>query len=435
MMNKLYANKIINISSVENMSEMVKAELDLFKFLNLKSVIAVPIFIENQLFGFFGFDSVKKERIFNERDLELLKIFTDVITSAFSKHVYNQEILKLTFKDSLTGLYNRRFFENELLRLDTKRQLPLSIIMADINGLKIINDSMGHEKGDELLIKSANVLKKITRDEDILARQGGDEFALLLPNTNKMEAENIINRINQISEETEFDELNISMALGTATKMEITKNVYEVLREADNNMYQNKLSHSKSAKNKIVKSLLSTLEIKSYETKEHALRMAELSKKFGKKLGLSNYELNRLALLSTLHDIGKTTISEEILRKPGKLTNKEWEIMEKHSERGYRIANSSQEFALVAEEIYAHHEKWSGKGYPRHLAGEEIPYLARIISIIDAYDVMTHERPYKKATSKREALKEVKNCAGSHFDPTLANIFINMMKDEIGQYS
>jgi len=220
------------------------------------------------------------------------------------------------------------------------------------------------------------------------------------------------------------------MALGTATKNSIEEDIYQVLKKADNNMYQNKLSESKSTKNKIVKSLLSTLEVKSNETKEHAIRMTRLATTFGKRLGLSNYELNRLALLSTLHDIGKTTIPEEILKKPGKLTKKEWEIIKKHPESGYRIANSSQEFSLVSEAIYAHHEQWSGKGYPRQIAGEEIPYLARIIAIIDAYDVMTNERSYKKAISKNQALVEIRNCSGSQFDPILATKFIEMMKNK-----
>lgn len=429
-MQKMSNGQIINISDVENMSNDQKPDKNLFQSLNLKSVVVVPIFMESQLFGFFGFDSVKSKREFSDEDIRLLKIFTDVITSAFSKYVDDHKILKLTYNDTLTGLYNRRFFEKELTRLDTKRQLPISIIVADINGLKIINDSLGHEKGDELLIKSANILKDIIRSEDVLSRQGGDEFSILLPKTNKSEAEKIVNRIMQVSKVTKSDTLAVSMALGLATKTKIEENIYDTLKQADNNMYQNKLSESKSTKSKIVKSLLTTLEVKSYETKEHAMRMTELSIAFGEALELSNSELNRLSLLSTLHDIGKTTIAEKILKKPSKLSKGEWEIIKKHPERGYRIANSSQEFALVAEEIYSHHEMWSGEGYPRQLKGKEIPYLARIISIIDAYDVMTHERPYKKAISKEEALREIRDCAGSQFDPTLAEIFIKMMQKQ-----
>ena len=429
-MQRLRNNQLVNISDVEKMSPEKTVDKNLFNSLALKSIVAVPIFIEDELFGFFGFDAVVTKREFSEEDVRLLKIFTDVITSAFSKYIDDNRILKLTYNDSLTGLYNRRFFEKELMRLDTQRQLPISIVIADINGLKIINDSLGHEKGDELLIKSAKILKNIIREEDVLARQGGDEFSILLPRTTQSEAENIINRIKKVSKVTKTDELTVSMALGLATKREIEENIYDTLKRADNNMYQNKLSESKSTKSKIVKSLLTTLEVKSYETKEHAMRMTELSIAFAEALGLSNSELNRLSLLSTLHDIGKTTISEAILKKPGTLTDEEWQIIKKHPERGYRIASSSQEFALVAEEIYSHHEMWSGEGYPRQLEGKEIPYLARIISIIDAFDVMTHERTYKKAMSKKEALKEISKCAGSQFDPELAQAFIKMMKKQ-----
>jgi len=429
-MSKLSNNQVINIPSVSEMSKKAVVEQQMLKEQKVKSAVVMPIFIENELFGFFGFDSVENIRILSEKALGLLKIFTDVITSAFSKYVYDEKIIKLTFNDSLTGLYNRRFFENELIRLNTKRQLPMSIIIADINGLKIINDSLGHAKGDQLLIKSANVLESITRQEDILARQGGDEFAILLPQTDSKEAENIINRIKTFEKTTDTDELSVSMALGTATKTRIDQDIHEILRTADNHMYQNKLLESKSAKNNIIKSLLKTLEVKSNETKEHAIRMTKLAMTFGKKLGLSNSKLNRLALLSTLHDIGKITIPEEILKKPGKLTEKEWGIVKKHPESGYRIANASQVFALVAEAIYAHHEQWSGNGYPRQLAGEDIPYLARIISIIDAYDVMTNERPYKKVMSKNDALKEIEDCANRQFDPMLAKAFIKMMQQE-----
>jgi len=194
-------------------------------------------------------------------------------------------------------------------------------------------------------------------------------------------------------------------------------------------MYQNKLSESRSSKSNIVQGLLNTLSAKSSETKEHAMRMTNLAFHFGEELNFSNSELNRLSLLATMHDIGKTTISEEILNKPGSLSEEEWKIVKRHSEQGYKIATASEEFALIADEILTHHEKWDGSGYPNGLKGEEIPYLARNISIVDAYDVMTNERPYSKAISKEEALTEIKECAGSQFDPELAEGFIKIMKN------
>ena len=426
---KLYDNEIINIKDVQNMDSKAEAEQILFKNLNLCSVVLIPIFIENRFFGFLSFGSEINKKEFSSEEIQLLSIFTDVITSAFSKHIDYKKIEKLTYKDSLTGLYNRRYFEEELKRLDTKRQQPISIITADINGLKIINDSLGHKKGDELLKKSAEILKEATRDEDILARQGGDEFVILLPQTEKKEAEKIIKRIKNENKLTKEDKLTVSIALGNATKNNINQDIYEILKKADNNMYQNKLSESSSTKSKIVQSLVNTLEVKSNETKEHTHKMTELAINFGKELMLSNSELNRLSLLSTLHDIGKITISENILKKPGKLTDAEWEAIKEHSERGYKIANSSEEFALIAEEIFTHHERWDGNGYPRELEKKEIPYLARIISIIDSYEVMISGRPYKKAMTKEKAIEEIESCAGGQFDPELAAEFIEMIKN------
>ena len=335
-----------------------------------------------------------------------------------------KEIEYLSYRDQLTELYNRRFLEEEIERLDTKRQLPISIIMADVNGLKIINDTYGHSKGDELLIRTGEILINSIRKEDLLARWGGDEFVILLPQTKKKKAQKIVKRIKHTKKKLNNGNIPVSIGLGIATKNKAKEDIDEIIEKADDNMYKNKLSESRSSKSNIVQGLLNTLETKSSETKEHVIRMTNLDHKLGERLKLSNSELNKLYLLATLHDIGKTTISEKILTKPGSLTDEEWEIIKEHPKRGYKIASASEEFVLVAEEILSHHEHWDGSGYPRGLAGKNIPYLARIISIIDAYDVMTNDRPYSKAISKEKALEEIKNCAGTQFDPELAEEFI-----------
>ena len=391
---------------------------------NYKSGITIPM----QDIGIFQAISAQKDD-FNQRDLELAEILVVNTKAALEKLSYQKELEFKSFNDSLTDLYNRRFFEEELKRLDTKRQLPISIIMADVNGLKLINDSYGHQKGDELLIKTAEILKEVLREEDIIARMGGDEFVVLIPKTPKKQLNRIIERIKEKLELINNKEkLPLSVSFGSATKEKEAEDINQILKKADDDMYQNKLLESRSSKSNIVKGILNSLSAKSNETKEHAERMKNLALEFANKLKLSNSELNRLSLLAVMHDIGKTTISEEILTKAAKLDEKEWEIVKKHSETGYKIAFASEEFALIAEEIYSHHEHWDGNGYPRAIKGEEIPYLARIISIIDAYDVMTNERTYTKAISKEAALAEIKRCAGSQFDPELVEKFVEMMK-------
>jgi len=336
----------------------------------------------------------------------------------------------LSYKDQLTNLYNRTFLEAEIKRLDVKRQLPISMIMLDLNGLKIINDTYGHKAGDKLLKKTAEVLKDIFRDEDIIARWGGDEFVILLNRTAEKVTMKLINRIKNIKKGVELSEnisIPLSIAVGYAVKKDESIRVSTLFRKAEDRMYKDKLLERKSKKSHLIESLLATLKENSSETEKHAKRMEKVAHKLGKKIGLGKFELNRLSLLARLHDIGKVGIALEILNKPDKLSDTEWEEIKKHPGIGYRICSGVEEFSHVAEEILAHHEFWNGEGYPENLKKDEIPLLSRIISIVDAYDVMTHDRPYSKAISKQEALKEIKRCAGSQFDPKLAEEFVKMM--------
>jgi diguanylate cyclase (GGDEF)-like protein len=418
------------VCNVDNLPTEAENDKKFLKAINIKSAASKSIYINDELFGFYAFANMKDTGICQSEKIKYINIFTEVLTRAIDKNLNERKIEKLSYYDSLTGLYNRRFFEEEMKRLNTTRNLPMSIIIADLNGLKIINDSYGHEKGDQILVQAAQILKSSLREEDILARYGGDEFAVLLPKTTKQAAERIEKRIKEKCKKTKNDLIPISIALGRATKEKPKQDIEEILKKADDTMYKNKLSESRSSKSNIVQGLINVLNSKSNETKEHSIRMTKIAFEFGQKLNLSNAEQNRLSVLATLHDIGKININKSILKKKDSLNDEEWEAIKKHSEYGYKIAKSSEEFAAVAEDILAHHEHWNGEGYPHSLKEKNIPYLARIISIIDAYDVMTHDRPYKNAISKEEALAEIKRCSGSQFDPDLAEIFIEMLTEE-----
>lgn len=333
----------------------------------------------------------------------------------------------LSFHDGLTGLYNRSYFEEELLRLDTKRQLPLGFIMGDLNGLKIINDTFGHKEGDIILKNAAEILKKVCRSDDIIARWGGDEFVVLLPKTTGNDAEEIIKRIKIESNKSVNQKIPLSISLGAAIKVEANQDIQAIIIDSENNMYKNKLIEKESLASAIMLALEQTLYEKSSETKDHTDRVKELAVKLGKSVELHANQLDELSLLSSLHDIGKVAIFEKILMKEGMLTEKEWQIIRRHSEIGFNIAKSSPQIAHIAKYILACHENWDGSGYPQGLKKESIPLISRIIFIADSYDVMISGRKYKKPMSKDEAIKEIRRCTGTQFDPILVEKFIEIL--------
>ncbi|MCJ7727601.1 MAG: PAS domain S-box protein [Actinobacteria bacterium] len=340
-----------------------------------------------------------------------------------------EEILHLSYHDQLTRLYNRRFAEEEIKRLDTKRQLPLSFAMIDLNSLKLINDTFGHSEGDKMLKETAGLLKRICRADDILARWGGDEFVILLPKTSVTDSEEIMQRIKKECKKLIIQKIPLSLAIGIATKIEVRQYMDEVIIEAESNMYRNKLVEKESNASSIVFALEQALYEKSSETMEHVFRIKDFAIKLGESIKLHPNQLDELSLLASLHDIGKVAIPETILLKEDKLTKKEWEVIKRHPMIGFNIAQSSPQIIHIAKSILACHENWDGSGYPKGLAGESIPILSRIISIAEAYDVMTSERKYKKAMSKPEAIEELKRCAGIQFEPVLVNKFIEIISN------
>jgi diguanylate cyclase (GGDEF)-like protein/PAS domain S-box-containing protein len=339
-----------------------------------------------------------------------------------------KEIMYLSCHDTLTDLYNRNYFEKEIKRLEEKTDYPISIIMGDVNGLKLTNDIFGHSDGDKVLKTIADILSKCCRPQDIVARWGGDEFCILLPSTNKNIAKDICNRITRICEETHIyigsGYSAVSISLGYTTKEDETENLDDILRLAESSMYKRKLLDSKSMQNSLIASIKATLFEKSIETEEHANRLIENSRAIGQLINLSEDQMNDLELLAMLHDIGKIAIDDSIISKDEGLTEEEWAEIRRHPEIGFRIAQASPELIHIAQSILSHHERWDGNGYPRGLKEKEIPLLSRIIAIADAYDAMTNDRVYRKAMSKEEAIKEIKINSGTQFDPEIANEFL-----------
>lgn len=340
------------------------------------------------------------------------------------------EILHLSYHDQLTGLYNRRFFEETLKRLNTKEHLPLSLVMFDVNGLKLTNDAFGHCKGDKLLQIVANTIKNVCRTDDIISRVGGDEFILLLPKTSYKDAETIIQRIYSTLEQTRLDDLVISVSTGWETKISPEEDIMRIYAKAEENMYRRKLIESQSMRSKTVQVIAKTLNERNERERIHSENVSKISRKIGIALHLNQEFLREIEMAGLLHDIGKIAVDNNVLNKSGKLTNAEYEIIKRHPEIGYHILKSADSYSNISDYVLAHHECWDGTGYPRGIKGEEIPLASRIIAIADAYEAMVSKQTYRKKMSREKALNELRVCAGTQFDPDIVRVFCENVRIE-----
>jgi diguanylate cyclase (GGDEF)-like protein len=335
------------------------------------------------------------------------------------------EIEYMSYHDYLTDMYNRRFFEIESERLDNDRNFPISIVVIDINGLKLVNDAFGHLEGDQLIKTVAYSIKEECRSDEIVARIGGDEFILLLPKTSEEDANKIMDRINTTIEEIDNKKYTISIAFGLATKDSTTQILKDMITKAEEKMYQNKIGESQLMRYNTTKVILSNLDREIISESTHRSHCIEFCKIMGKLLKYDTESIEELQAFAAVHDIGKIAVEPSILNKKETLTASDIEIIQRHSEIGYQILKATDNYASVAECVLYHHEHWNGKGYPKGLSGEEIPRFARILSVVEAYDSMVTQWPYKEAKTKEVAIKELKECAGKQFDPYLVEVFID----------
>ncbi len=331
----------------------------------------------------------------------------------------------VSFHDSVTGLYNRAYFEEEIQRLGAGRSLPVSFIIGDVNNLKLVNDTFGHGEGDLLLKTIADILRNTCRNEDIIARWGGDEFAVILPSTPAATADDICARIKREAEASDNNSVAPSIALGFAEKTLPEDNIYRVMQKAEEQMYENKLAESRKNQEIVLSSLMRRVRGKWPDLDNHVERAVELALGFAKNLGFSDSQMEDLVLFISFHDIGKAVVPDYLLCKPVLLSQSEWETVKRHPEAGYRITSTFGETARIAEAILSQREWWDGSGYPRGLKGKEIPFLSRVFSIIDTYDTITHERPYERIFTREQAVAEIHRYSGKQFDPELVKSFIS----------
>lgn len=412
----------------------------------LNAVIGMPLKANGQLVGILGLAHLEA-RQFSQEEATVLSRFADLasiaLTNAKLYTALQQELAErrqaekklrfISYHDALTGLYNRAFFKQEMSRLEASQTKEAGIILCDVDGLKLINDTLGHEQGDLLLNAAAGIIKDNLRSVDIAARIGGDEFAILLPRADTILLDDICQQMRRAVDEYNANHpvLPLSMSIGYAASgsgRDDMLTMKEMFREADDNMYREKLHRSRSSRSVIVKALLNALEVRDFITEGHGDRMQMLTGDLAAALALSERRIGEIKLLAQFHDIGKVGIPNRILFKQGQLTLKEQAEMQRHADIGYRIAQSVSDLIPISDFILKHHEWWNGNGYPIGLKGEEIPLECRILAVVDAYDAMTSDRPYRKAMSISEAVAELRRYSGVQFDPVLVGLFCDMLE-------
>lgn len=371
------------------------------------------------------------DNLSNENN-EIGLLFKSVTNMQESVKDSMDQVEYLSYHDLLTEVNNRSFFEKELKLLNTKDNLPLSLVMIDVNGLKLINDAFGHNAGDNLLRITGEILKKNVRSTDVVSRWGGDEFVLLLPKTSLQEAKTIVEKIHNYSSEITFKYGDISLAVGAATKTDPREDMLKVFRLAEEIMYQEKNSVVSSVRSETINTIINTLFEKSPETKDHSMRVSELATLIAESLELPENKVNDIKTIGTIHDIGKIVIDSVLLEKTTPLSDEEFEVIQNHSLIGSRMLSLTHEYTRLASGVLHHHERWDGKGYPNKLKDLQIPLESRIIAVADAFDAMVSPRPYKDSfMTNEQAIAEVVRCSGTQFDPGIVKIFVEKVVSKL----
>lgn len=349
---------------------------------------------------------------------------TAIIRDISERKEAERQLKYLSFHDPLTGLYNRAYFEEEMSRMEKSRFRSMGMILADVDGLKLINDTMGHKTGDGLLVVMAGIIKDICRLGDMAARIGGDEFAVLLPNCERDMIDGICQRIRETTSQysRQNPELPLSLSVGYAVRRMEETTMNEVYREADNNMYREKVRNH----DVLVKGFIQALERKNLIDPGRAAALEELMLDLAIAAGIPHHHLSEISLLARYHDIGNALLAGGDSQPDGQAGD-----FKRHPEIGYHIALSTPYLGSIADWILKHHERWDGRGFPLGVRGEDIPLEARILALAASYVEAAGPPEQAGAEGCRRALAAIRKESGKGYDPRLAELLAGMMEKRL----
>ncbi len=342
-----------------------------------------------------------------------------------SSSAVTESLIRMSYHDSLTGVFNRRYYEDELKNIDIEENLPISLISADINGLKLINDAFGHQAGDELILNTVKIFTKHSRNKDVIARIGGDEFVIIMTKTSNQEANDRVEKMILNSREYHIKSIELSISFGVATKLKPTEDIREIFTKAEDEMYRVKLMEVPPMRSQAIESILNSLFDVDKRLVEHTFRVSRIAVLIARKLGYKEELVKQLKTLATYHDIGQITLPKELILKGTQYTEDEIEVIRKHSETGFRILNSSNVLRALSYYVLSHHERWDGTGVPQGLKGTDIPIQSRILymcEILDEY--LSDGRMYGKL-EKNELVKTLQNDANKKFDEEIVRVVVD----------
>lgn len=415
------------------------------------ALMCVPLAVRESVIGVMTL-SRGAHYPFTDTDLRLVTSIASQAATAIEHARLLQETKRLAVTDPLTGVWNRRRIA-ERLRKEVSRVArsgrELSVLVMDIDNLKLFNHTHGHLAGDKVIRTVARVILSSRRDIDVVGRYGGDEFAVLLPYAGPEAAATVAERILAALKDEHFEapsgiKVPISISIGIACYPSDTDEVDRLFSLADSAMYRAKVaggdqfasviaepetaSEGLGAPFDVLKGLLITVDAKDHYTFKHSQEVTRRASALARALGLSEDEVKGLETASGLHDVGKIGVRTDVLRKPGPLSPDEWTMIHQHPRLGHMLLHQVPEQKIALRAVLHHHERYDGMGYPDGLSGEEIPLLARVLAVADAFSAMMTDRPYRKALTLGEALDELRRNAGKQFDPEVANKFIRLVK-------